>query len=138
MPLYLLLCLFISSTNISARIDCPTWYSPIGNDSEKCSCGDTIDGRIKCQPNGRVSIWKGNCMTYTGNQTLFGTCSFVSSNLMATVDDFITLPQNVSELNEFMCGWMNRTGLLCSQCDPGLSLAALSYKKQCIKCSHLV
>ncbi len=51
---------------------------------------------------------------------------------------YTTLPQNISELNEFMCGWNNRTGVLCIQCKSGLSLAALSlYKKQCIKCSHL-
>ena len=123
---------------ISARIECPTWYSPVQNDSEKCLCGDHVDGQIKCLPNERVSMQEGNCMTYTGNQTVFGGCSYVAINNSLVFNNIYTiLPQNRSALNEFMCGWMNRTGLLCSQCEIGLSLAALSYKKECIKCSNL-
>ena len=127
-----------TSWSISARIECPTWYSPVQNDSEKCLCGDTDSGKIECLPNERVSMQIGNCMTYTGNQTLIGACSYVAINNSLVLNNIYTnLPQNLSELNDFMCGWMNRTGLLCSQCEIGLSLAALSYKKECIKCPDL-
>ncbi len=112
--LYLLLLnyiLYLSSAvtnntqDISARFDCPTWYTPVWNDSEKCLCGDTVSGKIKCLANEKVSMFGGNCMTYTSNQTLIGVCSYVASNSTPTDDIFTTLPQNVSELNEFMCGW---------------------------------
>ncbi len=126
-----------NTRDISARFDCPTWYTPVWNNSEKCLCGDTVSGKIKCLANERVSMVEQNCMTYAGNQTLIGLCSYVPINNSLTLNRiYTTLPQNVSELNEFMCGWNNRTGVLCSQCKSGLSLAALSYKKQCIKCSH--
>ena len=40
------------------------------------------------------------------------------------------------KVNEFMCGSLNRTGLLCSQCQEGLSLAAMSYRRECVECSN--
>ena len=44
---------------------------------------------------------------------------------------YVTLPQN---LCEFMCGGLNRTGLLCSNCKPGLGPAVFSYTLPCLKC----
>ena len=32
---------------------------------------------------------------------------------------FISLPDNVSELNDYMCGPMNRKGFVCSECIEG-------------------
>ncbi len=66
-----------SIQDISPRFDCPTWYTPVWNDSEKCLCGDTVSGKIKCLANERVSMLAKNCMTYAGNQTLIGWCSYV-------------------------------------------------------------
>ena len=40
-----------------------------------------------------------------------------------TVCDFyIQLPSNVSSLNEFMCGLLNREGPLCGKCKDGYGL----------------
>ena len=47
---------------------------------------------------------------------------------------YVTLPQNTSESNAFMCGGLNRTGLLCGQCKPGLGPAVFSYTHQCLEC----
>ena len=47
---------------------------------------------------------------------------------------YVNLPQNVCDLNEFMCGELNRTGLLCSHCKPGLGPAVFSYTLPCLKC----
>ncbi len=116
---------------------CPTWYMPASNDSEKCVCGDTItyifDGKLKCLPNERVSLFVGYCMTYTDNQTLVGKCPY---KVGRSNESDIVLPKNVSELNEVMCGPMNRTGLLCSQCKTGFTNSVLSYERQCVKCSR--
>ena len=38
------------------------------------------------------------------------------------------------ELNETMCGPLNRTGLLCSKCKDGLGPPVLHYKSKCLKC----
>ena len=37
-------------------------------------------------------------------------------------------------LNDHMCGPLNRTGLLCSQCQEGLGPAALSAYRECLGC----
>ncbi len=119
---------------------CPTWYMPASDDSEKCVCGDNFylhnnnmfDGTLKCLPNERVSLCVGFCMTYTDNQTLVGKCPY---NVGRRNESDVVLPKNVSELNEFMCGPMNRTGLLCSQCKTGFTNSVLSYQRQCVECS---
>ena len=62
-----------------------------------------------------------------------GTCPFV--NQKGAVDIvYVKPPQNVSELNQFLCGELNRTGVLCSQCQEGLGTAIISYSMQCLHC----
>ena len=46
----------------------------------------------------------------------------------------MSLPNDTSQLNSFMCSGLNRTGLLCSQCQQGLGPAILSFKRQCVEC----
>ena len=42
---------------------------------------------------------------------------------------FISLPENVSELNDYMCGPMNRKGLVCSECIDGYGTSACHFAK---------
>ena len=107
--------------------ECPTWY--ILQDG-KCVCGG---GDINCIVDEQVTLHLLHCMTYTNHQVLLGNCPYSMDSAMN--GDYTPLPKNVSELNEFMCGGRNRTGLLCSQCRDNLTLAALSYTRECIECS---
>jgi hypothetical protein len=74
-------------------------------------------------------------MTYDeSSKTLsYGMCHFLQYNL----DDLkgIKLPSNISELNEYMCGPLNRKGSVCSECIDGFgpSLASLGY--ECSNCT---
>ncbi len=115
---------------------CPTWYLPLESNTNKCTCGDTLDGKIRCLPDEGISLLVGVCITYTDEQVLVGCCPFVPStaNLLANV--YTEVPQEASDVDDFMCGSMNRTGLLCSQCQEGLSLAAMSYRRACVECSN--
>ena len=76
----------------------------------------------------------GYCMSYhdTINDTVIGGCLFNYHHPNSRF--YITLPNDTSELNSFMCSGLNRTGLLCSQCQQGLGPAVLTYKRQCVKC----
>ena len=47
---------------------------------------------------------------------------------------YVKLPQNISLLNEFMCGALNRTGTLCSHCKEGLGIPVFSYTLHCLSC----
>ena len=112
---------------------CPTWFVP-NKDRRVCDCGERFDGSVKCVPSSNSSSLRiGYCMTYneTSKLTSIGPCPY-NTNKQAT--RFNDLPEDVMQLNEQMCGPLNRTGLLCSQCPIGLGPAVFSYRRECLKC----
>lgn len=50
---------------------------------------------------------------------------------------YIRLPENITELNNFICGPMNRKGfkLVCSECEDGFASAITSLGYQCSNCA---
>jgi hypothetical protein len=48
---------------------------------------------------------------------------------------YTPLPDNVSELNDCMCGRLNRKGRLCSECKDGYGLATTSVGFQYFECT---
>ena len=57
------------------------------------------------------------------------------SSLNTTKDNFIRLPNNVSDLNDYMCGPMNTQGPMCSQCVNGFGLVVFSIGHPCTNCT---
>ena len=116
---------------------CPTWYRETKhNPVTRCVCGDTIEGFVVCDyATQKTLIFAGLCMSYneTFNDTVLGRCAFNYHYPDAEIS-YIAIPNDTSELNSFMCSGLNRTGLLCSQCQEGLGPAVLSYKIPCVKC----
>ena len=116
--------------------ECPTWFNPSNNNTE-CECGAGLGlGKVICNQTSR-QVWLSvtGCMTYdnaTKNTLAAGWCPF--SDLQSSQNDFVQLPNDTSELNEFMCGKMNRVGRLCHKCKPGFGPAVLSYELKCLKC----
>ena len=49
---------------------------------------------------------------------------------------FISLPDNISELNDYMCGLMNRKGIVCSECIDGYGPSVTSPKFRCSDCTN--
>ena len=89
-----------------------------------------------CDPNtNQILLLIGNCMNYNEEKDVvfIGGCPFV--NQKGDVDGvYVKPPQNASELNQFLCGGLNRTGALCTQCQEGLGTAIFSYSMQCLPC----
>ena len=116
---------------------CPTWYSEIKhNGVTRCVCGDTIGHTVVCNNTTlQTLILADYCMYYDGtiNDTVIGGCPF-NYRYSDAQTFYVTLPNDTSELNSFMCSGLNRSGLLCSQCQQGLGPAVLSYKRECVKC----
>ena len=122
---------------------CPTWFVPKNDYTTNvihCACGPGDAYDIKCN-NGtdQVELGVGRCMTFNSstNMTYLGFCPYntnVWDKIQISNLDYTTLPQNINDLNDFMCGGLNRTGLLCSQCQDGLGPAVLSYKLECLEC----
>ena len=126
-----------TQTAVTEKWSCPTWYRAV-KDSEvtRCVCDATFEYVVMCDEDTQQTlILGGYCMSYdyTLNDTIIGRCPF-NYHYPDTQIVYITLPNDTSELNSFMCNGLNRTGLLCSQCQQGLGPAVISYKRECVKC----
>ena len=116
---------------------CPTWFIPqVINDTVSCICGVSLEKEVLCDPHSNRSMLQGDyCMTYEDeyNSTVADSCPY--NDLTPDFEQlYKKLPRNVSELNEFMCGDLNRTGILCSHCKPGLGPAVLFSTMECLEC----
>ena len=97
---------------------CPTWYQKTKrNGVTRCACGASLEGAVVCEDATLETLLiADNCMSYddTINDTVTGECPF-NYHHPDTQIFYITLPNDTSKLNSFMCDGLNRTGLLCSQ-----------------------
>ena len=89
-----------------------------------------------CDPNTNQTLVRlSYCMDYNeeDDEVFVGGCYFI--NKKGEVQGlYVKFPQNVSELNPFLCSGLNRTGVMCSQCQEGLGTAIFSYSMQCLPC----
>ena len=126
-----------SGWSVVEKHPCPTWYRKTKyNGVTRCVCGANLGGKVVCNDATQETlIIKGCCMSYdcTINETVVGQCPF-NYHYPDAKYFYVTLPNDTSELNTFMCGGLNRTGLLCSQCQQGLGPSISSYNRQCVEC----
>ena len=125
--------------NKNVNHGCPSWFIPINNSSDRCKCGEPIHrpGRVVlCDPNtNQTLVWITYSMDYDEDkdEVFVGECPFINKK-REVQEMYVKFPQNVSELNPFLCSGLNRTGVLCSQCQEGLGTAIFSYAIQCLPC----
>ena len=135
--LVILLFSFTEQTTTQQDV-CPPWFIPDNGSSTGCSCSDSHQ-LVKCRPDFPL-LQFGYCMTYNNTTwaTEYGPCPYIGHyNNTVKLDDnflYIKLPNNVSLLNEFMCGPLNREGFLCGKCKHGYGIALYSYTLECSKC----
>ena len=120
---------------------CPPWMF-YEDGSEQCVCHDgQIDGitRVLCTSEGTLLFYD-FCMTYNeeSDTTSAGYCPYFEiEGHNTSLPGYIILPDNISELNEYMCGSMNRKGVVCSQCIDGYGPALSSLKFECVDCTNV-
>ena len=117
--------------------ECPTWFNQVSNNGTiSFVCGNPLVERVVCDQNSNSSILQYQyCMTYSevNKSTVSISCPYASH--MPDVEGlYVQLPESVCDLNDFVCGGLNRTGLLCSHCEAGLGPAVFSYTLPCMKC----
>ena len=119
----------LSSVNVSSNLSCPSWYIPADG---VCTCGNTLDSTVQCYGEDRVKVRFRFCMSYDPNTqlTLVGNCPYSNKN---STGSYVVQPKNQSLLNENLCGWINRSGLMCNSCKEGLGVAVMLYTS-CVKC----
>ena len=81
----------------------------------------------------------GICVTQVENGSIFNfLCPYYrlkGHTVSVSKPGFIVLPENVSDLNDYMCGPMNRKGLLCKDCIEGFGPSVTSLGYQCSNCT---
>ena len=120
------------------RFNCPTWHF-YNQENGECECYKSIDKKdiIKCKESGITLLQYGLCMTHDGNTTVIAKCPYFQPSGYDTSEaGYITLPSNISELNEYMCGPLNRRGPLCNECIDGFGLSATSIPFTCSNCTR--
>ena len=97
---------------------CPPWfvYNPT---TKQCKCynSPSTNNIVKCTKEGAL-LRLGYCMTYEAGEGVFvSPCNYcITSDHNITEDKYIRLPENITELNEYMCTPLNGKGLACSEC----------------------
>ena len=117
--------------------DCQCYISPSLSLSSLLYSGRTYqDFVVQCSED-RVLMNAVFCMTIEEPETFVGDCSVYSSNTNASLIDgmYVQLPNNISELNDYMCGPMNRKGRICSECIEGFALSVTSIGYICSNCT---
>ena len=95
---------------------------------------------ISCE--GKKAVYKGGyILTAQQNKTVSlsypKTFRFLTK-LNWTQPGYYVLPDNISDLNDFMCRPLNRKGYLCSDCIDGFapSVSMLQHPNQCYRCTN--
>ena len=119
--------------NPAANNDCPLWFVP--GDNGTCECGNDLGGIVKCNNVSReVYLLVGFCMSQDSTGLVVGACPY-RQYITGRDNLHYFIPKNISELEDTMCGQLNRKGRLCGQCIDGFTTSAYSYDLRCVKCS---
>lgn len=117
---------------------CPPWHF-FNATLSRCECyrSPSTNPIVKCTKDG-VLLRYGYCMTHEDGQGFFvGHCNYfkVNSHNISSKDEYISLPDNVSELNDYICGPLKRKGVLCSECVDGFGPSITSIGFICSNCT---
>ena len=119
---------------------CPFLFR-YNNETKQCKCPSSLFDRndvLKCA-NGRALLRYNYCMTYKEEMRTISVsfCTYFDhSNYNISEPGYIDLPDNISELNDYMCGPMNRKGILCSECIDGYGPSVTSLHFRCSDCTN--
>ena len=92
--------------------------------------------QLKCTSSS-VQLSIGYCITVDANENLFVTkCPYfqLEGHNVSDPGNF-KLPDNTSELNDYICGPMNRKGFLCKDCIDGFAVSFTSMGHKCSNCT---
>ena len=108
----------------------------------KISSGDVclLGGKgVVCNENG-VFLKLSHCLicNESENTVTVGQCPYYDTTGHDIIDSrYIRVPDNTSELNEYMCGPLNRKGLLCKECIYGFGVSVTSFGYRCSNCTNV-
>ena len=115
---------------------CHTWFFPDPSSNGTCRCGDDVHGIVRCNDSTKeVFIRSCYCMTYNESTgPVVGACFYNYLRPTQTHTLYELVPSDITELNNYMCGQLNREGQLCGRCKENYSVPVYSYDLNCVQC----
>lgn len=104
--------------------------------TKKCECIHNNVSAISCQGE-KVALVIGHCATFdekTELTSIYRCPYFKLHDSYNITEQGLLLPDNISQLNDFMCTPMNRKGFVCSECINGFGLSVTSSGHDCSEC----
>ena len=126
---------FSLSRDSQTNLACPLWFHYVPS-KNSCRCVSFIscDGM-------KAYVEDKHLITVKQNQSLVSVfpskSHVVNQRINETKPGYRLLPQNISDLNHYMCGPLNRKGYLCSDCINGFgpSLSVIEDANYCFRCT---
>ena len=126
---------FTLSNDSQTNVACPLWFYYVPS-KNSCQCLPFIscDGM-------KAYVEDKHLITVQQNQSLVSVFPSKSHVFNQRINDtkpgYRLLPENISDLNNFMCGPLNRKGYLCSDCIKGFgpSLSVIEDANYCFRCT---
>ena len=127
------LALSVSTINGGSKSVCPLWHV---EQRGICKCISNLRGLIKCS-DGTLSVANYVCLTWNNETDSVRASYCLSMDHTTCKKDRYNILTDLSgpELNQWMCGKLNRKGTQCKQCISGYGPAALSDGVSCADCS---
>ena len=127
---------FSLSRNSQTNLACPLWFHYVPS-KNICRCLPFIscDGM-------KAYVEDKHLITVKLNQSLVSVFQSKShifhQRINKTKPGYRLLPENISDLNDFMCGPLNRKGYLCSECIDGFgpSISLIDDPYNCFRCTN--
>ena len=131
----------LSILSVAGAVDqCPPWFTLDnirGTRLPQCVCSNPMEFEITCNLTEQKSFLQlGYWAFQDSNGTVVAGCPYVFPDHLI-VDHLIPLPNKSSELNQFICGNLNRDieAPLCGRCTNGTGPSIYSAGSQCVSCS---
>ena len=131
----------VTTDNVSALIQdksCPLLFY-YDDETSQCECMSSLFGTSVMCANDRAFLSYNYCLMYNEEKNILSVsfCPYFALNGHNTsIPGLISLPENISELNDYMCGPMNRHGIVCSECIDGYGPSVTSIRFRCSDCSN--
>ena len=118
----------------SSHNECPLWFN-YSSATNKCNCHFTP---ITNCDDGKACVNSDQILTYNSRQELLSSMTIRHRYLggyNTTKHGYVALPSDISELNPYMCGPLNRISYMCSDCKSGYGPPA--FFTSCTNVCHL-
>ena len=118
---------------------CPLWFQ-YNETLHRCQCpqGTLYADLLTCEGKDAIMI-SSSIATYDENKKIITLSPNHCKLFNETIEQpgYVLLPRNLSRLNEYMCGPLNRKGYLCKDCVNGYGLAITTVRcsNKCFKCA---